>query len=484
MEERKVQFNHTQKFNFLLNQNNNSLYFNTNNNTKVLPPLLDLKNLDENKTNNEDIINNNINNTSPKTNDKELFRSTLINPSFPTSNNLYNSFKTTFRKPSLKINTSSQNDKITPNININTISNSFKKNKISLKRLNTGIRPSAFHLKNRRPSNIKLNNHIKFRNSNKCLDTKQFANALKNKGEDKEKSLLTERNKKNVFNLKRPSINSNKSNHISFIKTVNKTFKRTKTLSEPKYYGKSTIFVKKNKNKYKLKHQNKYQNKHQKKHQKKPSIPIIVNPLLIAEEDKIFDEMKKYLCFKYEKKKLKSKSNAQKKDIDKNKGNFSKIKPIKNKIKTNDQIKLNYLYFSTSKVNKKIRYIKRKKDKQDLEEYQNNLLDVIKPSVSDYTYAHLKDKFIDIRLKNNIKYQNNYKKIKEIENIEEDIINDINKLCRKCLRTFQKVREQKEMVHYTNLKIKLPSLNFISCLKKKKKIKKKANKTVSYSEAK
>ena len=140
-------------------------------------------------------------------------------------------------------------------------------------------------------------NHIKFRNSNKNINRNIFINDIKNKGEDKEKSLLTERNKKNVFNLKRPSINSNKSNHISFIKNVNKTFKRTKTLSEPKYYGKSSIFYRKNKSKY--------QKKPQKKQQKKPSIPIIVNPLLIAEEDKIFDEMKKYLCFKYEKKKIK-----------------------------------------------------------------------------------------------------------------------------------------------------------------------------------
>ena len=483
MEERKFQYHHTQN-NFFFNQNNKSVYFNTSsNNTNIIPPLLDLKNLDENninKTNNEDIINNNINiikYPSPKKSDKALLKFNIIKPSFQTPNTLYNTFKTNLRKPSLRINIS-QNDKITPNTNINTISNSFKENKIPLKRLNTGIRPRAFNLKNRRLSNAKMYNHIKFRNSNKNINRNIFINDIKNKGEDKPitTSLLTERNKNKILKLKRTSINSNKSNHISFIKNVNKTFKRTKTLSEPKYYGKSSIFLRKNKSKY--------QKKLQKKHQKKPSIPIIVNPLLIAEEDKIFDEMKKYLCFKYETKKLKNKTNDKKKINDKNKGNFSKIKTIKNKIKTNEQIKLNYLYFSTSKVNKKIRYIKRKKDKQDLEEYQNNLLDVIKPSVSDYTYAHLKDKFIDIRLKNNIKYQNNYKKIKEIENIEEDIINDINKLCKKCLKTFQKVREQKDMVHYTNLKIKLPSLSFISCLKKKKKAKRKSIKTLPCSEVK
>jgi len=96
-------------------------------------------------------------------------------------------------------------------------------------------------------------------------------------------------------------------------------------------------------------------------------------------------------------------------------------------------------------------------------------LDIIKPSISDYTYEHLKDRLIDIRIKNNKKYQNNYKKIKEIENEEEEIINDFNSTCVKCLRTFRRVRAQKEILHSTNLKVKLPLLNFISCLKKKKK---------------
>ena len=147
----------------------------------------------------------------------------------------------------------------------------------------------------------------------------------------------------------------------------------------------------------------------------------------------------------------------------------SKIKKIKNKLQTADKIKLDYLYLNTTKINKKIRYIKRKKDRQDLAEYQNNLLDIIKPSISDYTYEHLNDRLIDIRIKNNKKYQNNYKKIKEIENEEEEIINDFNSTCVKCLRTFRRVRAQKEILHSTNLKVKLPLLNFISCLKKKKK---------------
>ena len=155
--------------------------------------------------------------------------------------------------------------------------------------------------------------------------------------------------------------------------------------------------------------------------------------------------------------------------MDKIKANSSKLKKIKNKIQTDDQIKLDYLYLSTKKINKKIRYIKRKKDRQNLVEYQNNLLDVIKPSISDYTFTHLKDRLIDIRLKNNKKYQNNYKKIRDIENIEQNLINNFNNICQKCLKTFKRVRAEKQILHSNNLKLKLPLLHFISCLKKKKK---------------
>ncbi len=53
------------------------------------------------------------------------------------------------------------------------------------------------------------------------------------------------------------------------------------------------------------------------------------------------------------------------------------------------------------------------------------------------------------------------------------MINEFNSTCEKCLKTFKRIREQKEVVHSINLKIKLPLLNFISCLKKKKRKKSK-----------
>ena len=471
MEESKDQYQNTDSQKIFLNKNHKSVNFSVNNFSKIVPQLLNLRNLNENlnKTNNENINNiNNINNNnnsikintdkkklnlyrSPQKKSKIFNKSSLRKQSCQTLNTFFSSYKNNLKEPSLNIEIS-QNNK---SPNLNTISDSFKNNyKLSLKRVNTGIRQSAFTLKNKRFSNARLYNKIKFRNSKNFFGSNEFKNLLKSEGEEKTgtTTLFTDRNKKDIIKLKNLSRRSSLNNKINNINTINNIHinQRMKTTSESKNYIKST-FIKKNK----------YQNKH--------TIPIIVNPLLISEEDKIFDEMKKYLCFKYEQKKLNNKSKDTKKTMDKMKGNASKLKKLKPKIQTDEQIKLDYLYLSTTKISKKIRYIKRKKDRQDLAEYQNNLLDVIKPSVSDYTYAHLKDKLIDIRLKNNKKYQNNYKKIKEIENIEEDIINDFNSICEKCLETFRRVRAQKEIVHSNNLKIKLPLLNFISCLKKKKK---------------
>ena len=270
-------------------------------------------------------------------------------------------------------------------------------------------------------------------------------------------NLLTERNKNENKDTVKFNNNSRRSSVSNTKKKSNRdyAYKRMNTLSAFKIKSNSSFLKKMKKNSNKI------------------IKPIIVNPLLISEEDKIFDEMKKYLCFKYEKKNLNNKSIEIKKNLDKSKINSTNLKKSKNKIQTTDQIKLDYLYLATTKISKKIKFVKRKKDRQELAEYQNNLLDVIKPSISDYSYTHLKNRLIEIRLKNNKKYQNNYKKIKEIENWEEDIINEFNDTCEKCLKTFKRVREQKEMVHSTNLRIKLPLLNFISCLEKRNKLNKK-----------
>ena len=192
----------------------------------------------------------------------------------------------------------------------------------------------------------------------------------------------------------------------------------------------------------------------------------IVNPLQIPEEDKIFDEMKKYLCYKYESRRLKTYDNKKEKvqkDIPKKKQEFKLKKP---KLRTSDKIRLNYLYLATNKISNKIHTIKRRKTKKDLATYQKNLLEVIKPSITDYSYIYLKDRLFNIRKKIEKKYQTNYKKIKEIETEEKDIIFRFNETCENFVKTFKR----EKISHSTNYNnnIKLPTLNFISCLQKNK----------------
>ena len=202
-----------------------------------------------------------------------------------------------------------------------------------------------------------------------------------------------------------------------------------------------------------------------KNYKKKP--PKIVNPLQIPEEDKIFDEMKKYLCYKYEKKRLKTYDNKKEKDeknMTKTKSEF-KLKKLKPKLKTSDKIRLNYLYLSTNKISNKIHVIKKRKSKKDLITYQKNLLEVIKPSITDYSYMYLRDRLFNIRKKNEKKYQTNYKRIKEIETEEKDIIYQFNETCENFVRT---IKKEKEYLGWANYNVKLPKMNFVSCLQKNK----------------
>ena len=490
MEEKKNQFYQTQKQKFYIKKVHKSVNFSLDNFKKLVPQLHlnysnEKKNKKIDKLDREDIINNqnvvsmannsnkssNIINISLKDNfiNKEnilsptrthsnyVIKSSIRKKSLQTQNSLFNAFTKNLKENNNNDETT-QNRKLSQNTQ--KLSISIKNNNPnSLKRIQTGKSSNALTLNNNNNNffpNNKLFNKIQFRNS------KNFAyesnKLIKSEGEEKSgTTILTDRNK-NKEHIKFSSLSRrnsiNKLSQVNKISYVNKSFKRTKTLLDPKY-RKPNIFSKKS------------------KHHSKRIDPCLVNPLLISEEDKIFDEMKKYLCFKYEQKLLDNKSVETKKNNEKSKANVFKLKKNKNKILTPEQIKLDYLYLTTTKINKKIRYIKRKKDRQELAEYQNNLLDIIKPSISDYTYNHLKDRLMQIRIKNNKKYQNNYKRLKEIENEEEDVINEFNSTCEKCLKTFKRIREQKEVVHSINLKIKLPLLNFISCLKKKKRKKSK-----------
>ena len=455
MEAQKNLFFRPESNKLILKLSNKSVNFSKNN---FVTPILKLGDSNENnkmnitsRKNNANYENNNENNKDTFVSPKKHFNFFLKSgksESFQTSPlSFYSSFKnvkSNIRKDSINFDIL-ENEK--QNSYTNKKSNSLKNNDSPLKRIKTtkeqnliSHRPSAFLPKNKRYSNSKIN--IGYRNSKKLdlyLNSNKDNNLLKSEGDGNaiKTNIHTDRNKKD-------SIFNNLSRRNSVKKNIVKNYRKMNTLSYRKFTKNQRISPK--------------------KISKKETKPVIVNPLLVSEEDKIFDEMKKYLCFKYEQKQLNSKLNEVKKNLNKSKAISSKLKKnkTKNKIQTTDQIKLDYLYLSTTKMNRKIRYIKRNKESQDLAEYQNTLLDAIKPTISDYTYTHLKDKLIEIRLKNSKKYPYNYKRIKEIEIEEEDVINDFNSICEKCLKTFQRAREQKEIVHSNNLKIKSGILSLSS----------------------
>ena len=468
---------HRNSHNFYIANTLRTINFNWKNTNILDPSTLNLSNSRENNSKENSYSLNN-----------KIFINSFKKNYNKTRNSLYINFKRNLKNEPMSILTKQNENQITDSLDknsnlnaINTnITNSLEINNNSLKQLKTfsntytNIKQelNTFSLINNN------NNNINNTNNNILLDKKKFKNLLVNDINEKalNTSLLSERNiKSNNFNNindinKINSLNKYKTSlrdSINYLRNFNKkkednhSYKRNNII-----FGESKILLNPHVvSKKILLPQNKNNNLEPK-----------INPLLIPEEDKIFNEMKKYLCFKYDQKELK-KSHISKEPIDNvDSSKNLKIKILKNKSQTIDKRKLNYLYLSNNILNKKISHIKKKKDRKNLTDYQNNLLNVIKPSISEDSYDLLKERLTDIRMINNIKYQNNYKKIKEIENKEEEIINEFNNTCGKCLSNFKRIRDNKEILFYTNLRIKLPFLNFVSCLKKQKIKKKKSHK--------
>ena len=448
-----------------------------------------------NLSNSVEIIKNKNLNSSRRKKEKEYTLNSFRKPNIKIKKTLYKTFKKNLKEnPINPINPINiklvQNEDINENnmlsptstIKLVPLTNPKRKNStidsvqiennksLKLLRLKTNsfIKPrlSAFSLKNKQ-SHIIINRNM----GDYQIEKFKFKNLLKSDGDEKTiaTTIFTDRiQKEGKFNCisRQNSLNNKYYDNIKKVdeytrKRRNSTCFKSSLLFTPSH-SKNIILGKKNK-----------------KHRKINVSPVASNPLLVSEEDKIFDEMKKYLCFKYEQKKKKlhknhihnnHKSKETRKNIHKEKVNIiPKIKKLKLKLQNEDQKKLDYLYLPTTKISRKIYHIKKKKDKQDLAQYQNNMLDIIKPSISDVAFTALKNRLIKIRITNNKKYQNNYRRLREIENEEEEVINEFNQTCTKCLNNFQTIRENKEMIHSANLTIKLPLLNFISCLKKKKK---------------
>ena len=136
-------------------------------------------------------------------------------------------------------------------------------------------------------------------------------------------------NQKKLGIMHKGSLNIQKYNFKGYMR-------KNATLKEPLDNDKANLYLK---NLYALKLKKKTQR--------------IVNHLQIPDEDKIFDEIKKYLCYKYESKRLKTftykKIQEEKKDI--NKKLELKLKKLKPKLK------------KTMKKNQKKKKAKKKKQR-------------------------------------------------------------------------------------------------------------------------
>ena len=198
------------------------------------------------------------------------------------------------------------------------------------------------------------------------------------------------------------------------------------------------------------------------------------NALIIPEEDKIFDEFKKYKYFtdRYNKrfnininnnnddknnnikktkfmKLTKRKINNEKKNFTKtfydSKGNFIPSRLDKDIFeclyKTNDDFYTQLNLYKKSKKNKK------------LKDYQKGLLESVKDIVSVYGYYQLQKKFDEIHKRNKYKMILNYPIIQELENKEKVIINNINK----CNKNYLKNKKSRGYIRY---KFDLPVLKF------------------------
>ena len=226
----------------------------------------------------------------------------------------------------------------------------------------------------------------------------------------------------------------------------------------------------------------------------------IVDPLKIPEEDKIFDELKKIECLteRYNNKykndnnifqsilDKKSDSSERKKneeinDNDKTNKNEYEIKEKNKVIKRNknmlynfsktfynqNHFKLTYedkdildtLYLTSENYFDKLNKLKKSKKGKQLKDYQNDLLDLVKPVISVYGYEKLKDKFEEIK-KLNKKRKWDFEYLKKIENNEENIINDINYLYNKYLKDKNRKSHYFSKYNPKNFELELPNIEF------------------------
>ena len=338
-------------------------------------------------------------------------------------------------------------NKYNHNLKNNLTNNSLEQNKNMTLKLNLKENPN--YQRNNQNIRLSTSNINNIKNPFNSISNKRNSNTFINKNESQKKiNFFTERNNIPKIDKTNTFIIRNKDKRNSINDYLYKRFQNRKNQK-----------ISRNSAKFQMLNSPIVNNK--------SYVKTITNPLLISEDDMIFEERKKYLFYKYEtKKRLNKTMNGFKRKAKKINTNVLKLKILKerkNKLLTTDKKRLNYIYLSTNQISQKIKKIEKNKDKQNLNQYQNSLLNVIKPSISGYRYINLKDRLMNIRNYSKIKdNENNISKIKDIEFEEQKIIEKFNE---NCINYIKKLEEEKN-IH--NSLIKLPLLDFISCLKGKK----------------
>ena len=211
------------------------------------------------------------------------------------------------------------------------------------------------------------------------------------------------------------------------------------------------------------------------------------NDLLIPEEDKIFDEFKKYNYFVKRFNKLyKINNNIENNEVDNKNNKSSKSSrlsknTIENITKEKEQNKKpkKSLYDSTGKFvpslldkelfdclyktndhfYSELKSYKKAKNTKKLKDYQAGLLEAIKEKISTYGYDRLKKNFDEILKVNKFKRRLNYKFLKNLETEEKKIISNVNR----CNKYYLKSNISKGTIKN---KFKVPKLKFSSIIKK------------------
>ena len=186
----------------------------------------------------------------------------------------------------------------------------------------------------------------------------------------------------------------------------------------------------------------------------------IYDPLEVPPEDEIFNH---HLLKPKEEKIKKEKENSNSKD---KRNNSNKQKTP---YQTLSEKILGKIYNNNPVIDKKVFYLKKKKAKFSLGNYQKLLLRTCEPGLSKDSIKKLNGAFNKLRNSCRQKFDNDYRFIKDIEDEEEKIINRINVSGNVYMNLMSKsIDFNKTHSSFRNNELTLPKIKFRKVMNKKK----------------